>query len=341
MDGFDRTQGGSWNQPNHFFAFTHGQAVVANGFSFDTAANEAILDGTIHLNDYKAVIWILGDESTADETFSAAEQTLVKNYLENGGNLFVSGSEIAWDLDQDNNSSGSTPADEQFLHEYLKADYVGDDSGILSVTGVNGTIFEGLSFNYGTNPYPEDFPDYLNSFGAGAVVNLKYSATKNAAIQYVGTFGNGAIPGKLVYIAFPFETITGEANRTAVMGRILEFFFPITSVESEPSDNSTQPKKFALLQNYPNPFNPETTIEYHLPITSKITLTIYNALGQKVRTLMDEVATSGVHRKTWNGLNDAQAPVASGFYLVQIKAEAITHSKKKIFKDSRRMLLVR
>jgi hypothetical protein len=341
VDGFDRTQGGSWNLPNHFFAFTHGQAVVANGFSFDTAPNEAILDGTIQLNDYKAVIWILGDESTTDETFSAAEQTLVKNYLENGGRLFVSGSEIAWDLDQDNSSSGSTPADELFLHEYLKADYVADDSGILSVTGVSGTIFEGLSFNYGTSPYPEDYPDVINPFGTGAIVNLKYSAAKNAGIQYQGTFGNGTIPGKLVYLAFPFETITGAANRNAVMGRVLQFFFPVTSVDANPAEPSPAPAKFTLLQNYPNPFNPETTIEYHLPVTAKVTLNIYNALGQKVRTLVDEVAAPGAYRKSWDGLNDAQRSVASGFYLVEMKAEAMALSKKREFRDSRRMLLLR
>lgn len=341
VDGFDRTQGGSWNQPNHFFAFTHGRAVVANGFSFDTAPNEAILDGTIKLNDYKAVIWILGDESTADETFSASEQIWVKNYLENGGMLFVSGSEIAWDLDQDNNSSGSTPVDELFLHEYLKADYLGDDSGILSVTGVPGTIFEGLSFNYGTSPYPEDFPDYINPFGTGVMVNLKYSASRVAGIQYHGIFGNGTIPGKIVYLAFPFETITGEANRNAVMGRVLQFFFPLTSVDAGPDVPSTQPENFTLLQNYPNPFNPETTLEYHLPVTAKVTLNIYNALGQKVRTLVDEVATPGRYRKTWDGLNEAQKPVASGFYLVEMKAEAIAVSKKDEFRNSRKMLLLR
>ncbi|MFQ6115751.1 MAG: hypothetical protein ACE5NG_16955, partial [bacterium] len=226
VDGFDRIESsGSWHEPNHFFAFTHSKAVVAHGFSFDTVPNEAILDGSVDLNDYKVVVWILGDESTADETFSADEQTLVKNYLENGGMLFVSGSEIAWDLDQDNASSESTPEDEHFLHEYLRADYVGDDSGILAVTGVNGTIFEGLSFNFGTSPYPEDFPDYINAFGDGAIVNLKYSATRNAGIQYVGTFGHGTKPGKLVYLAFPFETITGEENRNVVMGRVLDLLF--------------------------------------------------------------------------------------------------------------------
>ncbi len=260
VDGFDRMSGGSWTEPNHFFAVTHGRAIAANGFSFDTTPNEAIVDGIVDLNDYKALFWILGDESTADETFSTAEQNLVKDYLEGGGMLFVSGSEMAWDLDRDNASSGSTPADEQFLHEYLKVDYVADDSQVLSATGVEGTIFEGLSFNYGVSPYPEDFPDVINPFGGNVTVNLKYNASQNAAIQYQGPFGSSAIPGKLVYLGFPFETITGEANRIELMRRVLGFFFEITSVESSDDDNIL-PSRFALLQNYPNPFNPQTTIE--------------------------------------------------------------------------------
>lgn len=341
VDGFDRTSGGSWSQPNHFFAFIHGSAIVANGFSFDTAPNESITDGTIDLTAYAAVFWILGDESTNDETFSASEQNLVKNYLENGGMLFVSGSEIAWDLDQDNASSASTPADEQFLHEYLKADYVADDSQILSVTGVPGTIFEGLSFDYGVNPYPEDFPDVINPFGGNVVINLKYNQFKNAGIQYEGPFGNGTVPGKLVYLAFPFETIAGEDNRVELMGRVLGFFFNLTAVESNPDDSGTLPVKFSLLQNYPNPFNPQTTIEYHLPLAANVTLTIYNTLGQKVRSLVDEVAPQGRYKKIWDGLDEALNPVASGWYVVKIEAESIHSSTKAKFQMAQSMLLIR
>lgn len=340
VDGFDRRAGGSWFEPNHFFAFTHGSAIIANGFSFDTAPNESIVTGIVDLSDYKALFWILGDESTADETFSAAEQNLVKAYLENGGMLFVSGSEIAWDLDRDNASSASTPADEQFLHEFLKVDYVADDSQILSATGVEGTIFEGLSFNYGANPYPEDFPDVINPFGGNVTVNLKYNASQNAAIQYQGPFGTSMFPGKLVYLGFPFETISGEQNRIELMRRVLEFFFGVTSVTSH-DDTNAIPSRFALLQNYPNPFNPQTTIEYHLRTAASIRLIIYNTLGQKVRTLVDDMASAGRYKKTWDGLDDNLSPVASGLYVVKMKAESSHSSKKEKFQRAQSMLLIR
>ena len=342
VDGFDRFEtSGSWKEPNHFFVFTHGQAVAANGYNFDSASNDAIIDSSVDLKNYQAVIWILGDESIADETFSQAEQVLLKAYLENGGRLFVNGSEIAWDLDQDSDAYGTTPEDEQFFHEYLKADYAGDDSGLLSVFGVEGTIFDGLQFDFGIEPYLEDFPDYIIPYDNNTVVNLKYSETKNAGIQYNGYFGNGTKAGKLVYLAFPFETIGGEDTRNTVMGRILKFFFSFIPVSDEPGESSEIPIKFALLQNYPNPFNPHTFIEYHLPVTAHITVKIYNLLGQTVRTLVDKIEYPGKYQKGWDGLTNKNRQVVSGIYLIRMIAKPIGNSKVQNYIKTQRVMLLR
>ncbi|MCK4447315.1 MAG: hypothetical protein KAW56_09565, partial [Candidatus Marinimicrobia bacterium] len=210
VDGFDRTESsGSWHLPYHSFAQWMGEALYEAGVSFETAANETVISGDILLDDYNAVFWILGDESTHDETFSNTEQDIVKSYLKNGGQLFVSGSEIAWDLDQDNSSSGTTPADEQFLYNYLKADYKQDNSGINNVQGITGSIFDGLSFQFDDGSqgiYEEDYPDVINSIN-GSSACLKYSSTLFAGIQYEGVFPDGTHPGKLVYLSFPWETI--------------------------------------------------------------------------------------------------------------------------------------
>ena len=102
VDGFDRYGGsGSWANPYHDFVVSYAKAF---NLSFESTTNEQIISGAINLNAYNLVIWILGDESTADETFSSAERTKVAAYLESGGKLFVSGSEVGWDLE------GSTTA---------------------------------------------------------------------------------------------------------------------------------------------------------------------------------------------------------------------------------------
>jgi len=340
VDGFDRTEtSGSWHEPTHIFAMIHGQAVSFNGFGFDTACNDAIIDGTISLQDYDAVIWLLGDESTKDETFTLSEQALIKSYLQQGGMLFVSGSEIAWDLDTDNGSNGSTPADEAFLHQFLKADYVRDDANILTVQGVAGSIFEGLQFGFGISPYEEDYPDVIKPFGEDVLANLKYSEDLIAGIQYEGVFPNGEIPGKLVYMAFPFETITGKENRNDVMGRILNFFFPETAVENSLYTDQDAPAQFALIGNFPNPFNPETTIRFRLPAKAVVQLDVYNILGQHIKTLANNIYQAGEYDVVWDGSDDYGHQAGSGEYLVRMTA------RKKLsessFTQTKKVLLVR
>ncbi|MGH1362150.1 MAG: FG-GAP-like repeat-containing protein [Calditrichia bacterium] len=80
------------------------------------------------------------------------------------------------------------------------------------------------------------------------------------------------------------------------------------------------PQEFSLERNYPNPFNPSTTIAYSLPKAVNVSLEVFNMLGQRVRSLVNERQESGVHEANWNGLNDAGNAVASGTYIYRLKA---------------------
>lgn len=80
------------------------------------------------------------------------------------------------------------------------------------------------------------------------------------------------------------------------------------------------PEDYVLHQNYPNPFNPETTIEFVLPINKKISLTVYNALGQKVKTLIDnQELKAGSHTVNWDATNQVGHKVATGMYIYTLK----------------------
>lgn len=90
------------------------------------------------------------------------------------------------------------------------------------------------------------------------------------------------------------------------------------------------PDAFELSQNYPNPFNPETEIGYVLPNACQVELSVYNLLGQKVRTLVDEFQSAGLKNVKWDGKDENGANVASGVYFYKIKAGEFTETKKMI-----------
>jgi hypothetical protein len=180
----------------------------------DASSNEFIISGAVNLADYDAVFWILGEESTANKTFDATEQAKVSAYLAAGGKLFLSGSEVGFDLDASGNGAS-------FYNNVLKADYVADDAATYNASGVAGSIFSGLSviFDSGAQFYNVDFPDRISPLG-GATAALNYGSGGAAAIQHTDA-GTGA---QLVMLAFPFETITSAATRNAVMERVIDYF---------------------------------------------------------------------------------------------------------------------
>jgi hypothetical protein len=90
------------------------------------------------------------------------------------------------------------------------------------------------------------------------------------------------------------------------------------------------PTVFALHENYPNPFNPSTTLRFDLPEVSDMTLTIYNMLGQKVRTFDYQNTSAGYHSVTWHGTNDYGDPVGAGVYLYQLRANQYVKTRKMV-----------
>jgi hypothetical protein len=90
------------------------------------------------------------------------------------------------------------------------------------------------------------------------------------------------------------------------------------------------PGGFALEQNYPNPFNPSTTISFALAEPSWVTLTVYNVLGQEVRTLIDGPMAAGSHSIEWDGRDARGRETASGVYLYRLAAGSSTLTRKMV-----------
>jgi len=191
------------------YVIQHGQALT---LPFDSASNEAVRDGDVSLADYRLVDWMLGEESAPDQTLDPTERALLQAYLDGCGALFLSGTEVGWHLD-------GLGADPNFYRTVLRAQYIADDAGTYVVTPTAGSIFAGMPpFRFDApGMYDPDYPDVISPT-AGAVAALAYvgGAGGTAAVQYA----DGC--QRLVYFAFPFETIDPSA-RSAVMARVVSF----------------------------------------------------------------------------------------------------------------------
>jgi len=94
---------------------------------------------------------------------------------------------------------------------------------------------------------------------------------------------------------------------------------------AEGNSSSTEANDFKLKQNYPNPFNPTTNIEFRMPSSQNVQLTIYNVLGQKVATLLQNNMSAGTHTVKWNAGN-----LPSGIYLIRLKAGKYNSVQKAV-----------
>jgi N-acetylmuramoyl-L-alanine amidase len=215
VDAFERQDAWVREDGNHRdYVVEHGLAVAAaGGWAFDGADQDAVAEGDVALSAYRAADFILGRESSEHETFSDARQAQVAAFLDGGGCLLASGTEIAWDL-----GALGSPADQAFLAGRLGASLEEDDAGVWRVEGEAGSPFEGLAtlhLDDGTGPtYAARFCDVLHPEGAARVL-LRYSDGGVAAVGLQGPAGLAMLLG------FPVETVLDLAARADLVGRVL------------------------------------------------------------------------------------------------------------------------
>ncbi len=205
----------------------HANAMAAWGrpVAFDSCEDEAIDLNYINLADYAAVVWIAGlqaEVSTTDPTNDVSltnnQRTRLTNYLNAGGKLFISGSEIAWDLDRSGTST--------FVDTTLRANYVADNAGVNSVFGATGSIFHGLGtfyFDNGDGPYyAVRYPDVITT-SAGSIAALYYggSATLLDAFDSIGGWKDPNFSGQTnADAASTFEIVSSPVLQGMGSGRL-------------------------------------------------------------------------------------------------------------------------
>lgn len=187
------------------------------------------------------------------------------------------------------------------------------------------TIWSWPTYELGFSGYP----DYIEPTGIAKALFKNTAGTGVYGVRNSGTTFNTA------YMAFDIGTLQFRSDTTLapfsdpkyrwiadVKSLANTFFDEVTDVEQE---ETKPPLRYSLAQNYPNPFNPSTTIEYSVAIRSDVKITIYNLLGQKVATVVNETKDAGLHTAAFNAYS-----LASGLYFYEMRAGNYVNVKKML-----------
>jgi len=297
INGFDRNTGVN----TYDYIIQHGKSLHALGRAFDSMTNEAWQEGIANVNDYAAVDFILGEESSVNETLSNTEQQL---FAQIQIPYFVSGSEIGWDLDHLGSSS-----DKDFYHHYLYANYVEDAPNNQASTYYNGIVsipsLVNMPFAYdnGTHgTYNVRYPDVVSAISPASDLGY-YSAFPNKSL---GTY----IMHKMVYMAVPFECVYPASNRDSLMFWIDYILLGNTNDNHQHFEN-----KISL---FPNPATDKITVKSDFIEINSIEL--FNLLGEKVYSSSQIIQNNGIVQ-----LDISNLP--SGMYVMKISDKQTSYIK--------------
>ena len=182
----------------------------------------------------------------------------------------------------------------------------------------NETIFYILNWQIGTL--------VSGSFGQSTGTSLTLNNQENAEGAFDVHPYLATLPRLTVYFTAyatdGIDTVKVDGNDRVLFVNRYEYL----STESD-----LIPTEYALHENFPNPFNPSTTLRFDLPYSSDVNLTIYNMLGQKVKSFDMRGIQAGKHTLRWNATNDLGEKVGTGVYLYQLQTKDFMKTRKMIF----------
>lgn len=187
-----------------------------------------------------------------------------------------------------------------------------DAQAFVDASGFGNTnISEAIAFTNGPQPNTEDVTEF-------------YEKNENV-LEALPNLDRAGEPFDFTY---PQNTTSYSAGTDGLPLGDLNWFGLAVSVEDDPETGL--PTAFRLLNNYPNPFNPSTNIVYRLPASTTVKLSIFNLMGQKIRTLVNESQPAGEYRVEWNGADDNGRAVASGVYLYRLETPGFVKTQKML-----------
>ena len=219
---------------------------------------------------------------------------------------------------------------------------------VYTVTDEDGTT-DALTFTITVNERVT-FDDFFNLFGSSKVVPTASHGVTEIREFIVGQrveglvlpeASGGTVP--LTYSLSPalpaglaFDAVTRTIEGTPRAAAETVYTYAVTDANGASASLSLQtlPTSFSLVDNFPNPFNPTTTIQYALPQAADVELTVYNVVGQVVRTLVAERQSAGRYAVEWDATDDSGHSLSSGMYFYRLQAGGE-------FREVKKMLLLR
>jgi hypothetical protein len=241
-----------------------------------------------------------------------------------GGNLFAGSSNNGVFLSTNNGADWSA-ANTNLTNAGIRALAVAGSSLFAATTfGVFRTTDDGLNWTEGKGD--------ISSLSAWALCSTDSGVFAGGTGGSVFVTGDGGTN----WMAFNIGLTNADVRGLAVVGSDLfagtfgggVWRCPLSEFVTRVDVVYPTPSRFQLLQNYPNPFNPSTTISFMLPARGKISLKVFNLLGEEVTTLREQEYPPGHHKVEWDA-----SGLSSGVYYYRLQAGTTAEMKK--------MLLVR
>jgi hypothetical protein len=279
--------------------------------------------------------WAMGGSGSEKSNDYALCEFFLSNHPDNPG-WYAAGDDFAQDWSQLTGAGAVNVRSIYMTHNLVNDNHklAGEPASPLIVQNVGSPIGPASMYAYGGCPILNDF-DVIEPLGS-AIYAMRYSSSANpngAVIAQATPNAAGSI-ARFVLSGFAYNYIRDDAlaaglDRVTHLRDILMYFQNVldTPVGIDPVAFENR-----LDNAYPNPFNPTTTIKYSIASRGHVSLKIYNAAGQLVRTLVDEVQSPAAagFSKSWGGLNDAGQPVSSGVYFYKLSTNEFTQTKKMV-----------
>jgi hypothetical protein len=136
-------------------------------------------------------------------------------------------------------------------------------------------------------------------------------------------------PNNAFKFFFGANTIPVYLDDIWIIDRAVTFPEPVVAVEQK---SGSQPEHFELFESYPNPFNSNTVIEYTVPVSANVELTIFNIRGEQIKTLVQQSMQPGQYQAQWDGTRQNGSPVSSGSYIAQLTTRTAAKTRIRTLK---------